>query len=224
MIPTTDELRRRRLIVLAIAIVLLLAAFAAYVLLEQRAQPSRAVTSQTQSPHAPQATPAPTQVAEFLGALPSTADPESFARSVVHALFVWDTTTLVGRSDHVEQLMKVADPTGESTVGLLADANGYLPTDAAWRDLAQYGTRQWLDIESVTTPTKWAQAKAQAAGQLLPGTAALTVRGTRRRAGVWNGDPVVSEHEVGFTIFIVCGPSYPRCHLLRLSILDKPLG
>ncbi|WP_262852275.1 ParB N-terminal domain-containing protein [Mumia quercus] len=37
------------------------------------------------------------------------------------------------------------------------------------------------------------------------------------------GEPVASEHTVAFTVFIVCGPSYPECHLLRLSLLDKPL-
>lgn len=223
MFPTTDELLRRRLIVLGVVTVILLVAFAAYGVLDHRSQSSKAVASQTQSPHASQATPAPAQAAAILAALPSTTDPESFARSVAQALFVWDTVTLVGRSDHVAQLLKVADPTGESTVGLLSDLNGYFPTEAAWRDLAQYETRQWLAIGSVTTPTKWGQAQSQAAGQLLPGTTAFTVRGTRQRAGMWNGEPVSSEHKVAFTIFIVCGPSYPQCHLLRLSILDKPL-
>ena len=40
---------------------------------------------------------------------------------------------------------------------------------------------------------------------------------------MWEGEPVASEHDVAFTVFIVCGPSYPECHLLRLSMLDKPL-
>jgi hypothetical protein len=58
---------------------------------------------------------------------------------------------------------------------------------------------------------------------LLPGTTGLTIRGIRHRTGVWEGEPVASEHDVAFTVFIVCGPSYSECHLLRLSMLDKPL-
>ena len=40
---------------------------------------------------------------------------------------------------------------------------------------------------------------------------------------VWNGQPVTSEHPVAFTVFVVCAPTYPTCHLLRLSQLDNPL-
>jgi hypothetical protein len=90
-------------------------------------------------------------------------------------------------------------------------------------ELAKYETRQWLTVDTLTTPSKWADAQAQAGDELLPGTTALTINGTRHRSGVWEGDPVASAHDVAFTVFLVCGPSYPECHLLRLSILDKPL-
>jgi len=59
---------------------------------------------------------------------------------------------------------------------------------------------------------------------LLPGTTAFTITGVRHRSGVWEGTPVTSEHDVAFTVFVVCAPSYPACHLLRLSRLDEPLG
>ena len=120
-------------------------------------------------------------------------------------------------------MVAVAETTGESTPGLVSDLDNYLPTEDAWVELAKYETRQWIVIDSVTTPTKWADAQDQAGDQLLPGTTALTIHGTRHRAGVWEGEPVASEHDVAFTIFLVCGPSYPECHLLRLSMLDKPL-
>lgn len=225
MLPLAPEdLRRRRLIVLATVVVLLMAAFTAYVVLTHQNQSRNTGAS---SPSAQHPSPAPNgpsvPAAATQTALRRTTDPEAFARTVAGALFEWDTATLVRRSDHIEQLMVVADPTGESTIGLLSDLDGYFPTQAAWRDLAQYETRQWLAIESVTVPTKWAQAKIQAGGELLDGTAAFTVEGTRHRAGVWNGEPVASQHKVAFTIFVVCGPAYPQCHLLRLSILDKPL-
>ena len=58
---------------------------------------------------------------------------------------------------------------------------------------------------------------------LAAGTTAVTIEGTRQRAGVWNGQPVASEHPVAFTVFVVCAPTYSTCHLLRLSQLDNPL-
>ena len=106
----------------------------------------------------------------------------------------------------------------------MSDLDNYLPTQDAWVELTKYETRQWLTVDSVTTPTKWAEAEAQAGDELLPGTTALTIHGTRHRSGIWEGEPVSSEHDVAFTVFLVCAPSYPECHLLRLSMLDKPLG
>ena len=75
----------------------------------------------------------------------------------------------------------------------------------------------------MTRPTKWPEAEAQAGDALLPGTTAFTIEGVRHRTGIWEDAPVSSEHDVSFTVFVVCGPSYPECHLLRLSMLDNPL-
>lgn len=223
--PTTPEvLRRRRLIVAGIATALSLIAFVTYAVLVHRAHSHSSAV-----PNSPAAGPAqggPTPVASVPTELPKlhrTSDPEAFARDVAEALFEWDTATMITRADHIEQLVKVGDLTGGSTAGLLSDVGGYLPTDEAWRDLAQYETRQWLTIDTVSTPSKWAEAEAQAGDALLPGTTALTVHGVRHRAGVWDGDRVSSQYDVAFTVFIVCGPSYPECHLLRLSVLDTPL-
>ena len=223
--PTTPEvLRRRRLVVAGIATALLLIAFVTYAVLVHRAHSLTGA-----APNSTAAVPTPggsTPVANVPTELPklhATSDPETFARDVSEALFKWDTATMITRADHIEQLVKVGDPTGASTAGLLSDVGGYMPTDEAWRDLAQYETKQWLTIDSVSTPTKWAEAEAQAGDALLPGTTALTIHGVRHRAGVWDGDPVSSQYDVAFTVFIVCRPSYPECHLLRLSVLDKPL-
>ena len=58
--------------------------------------------------------------------------------------------------------------------------------------------------------------------------------------GIWNDEPVTSEHPVAFTIFLACPPddpptgsqsetsapdtgAVPSCYLLRLSMLDQPL-
>ncbi len=117
----------------------------------------------------------------------------------------------------------MSDPTGESSPGLVSDLDNYLPTQEAWAELAQYETAQWLAIESVVTPTLWHEAEAQAGNELLPGTTAFTIEGTRHRSGLWENQPVASEQEVAFTVFIVCAPSYAQCRLLRLSKLDEPL-
>ena len=81
-----------------------------------------------------------------------------------------------------------------------------------------------LTIDQADIPEAWADALAQAQpGQIAPGTTAFTIEGTRHRNGLWNGEPVTSEHAVSFTVFIVCAPAYPTCHLLRLSQIDNPL-
>lgn len=222
--PTAHaDLRRRRLIVVGSATALLLIAFIAYTALVHRAHSSKATLAVTRQGSA-ELTPAETKpLVTELPALSSSSDPEAFARQVAAATFAWDTATIVSRIDHVEQLVAVADPTGESTPGLVADLANYLPTQDAWAILTKYETRQWLSIDSAITPSKWAVAVAQAGDELLPGTTAFTIHGTRHRAGIWEGAPVSSEHGVAFTVFVVCGPSYPECHLLRLSMLDKPL-
>jgi hypothetical protein len=223
MLSTTnpDDLRRR--LVLAGAGALLVIAFLSYAVLIHRSDPSSSSSTAdkpAEGPGSPVETP---PVVAELTALRETGDPDAFARQVTRALFEWDTATLISRADHVEQLVAVADPTGEATPGLVSDLDNYLPTPDAWTELAKYETRQWIAIDSVTTPSQWAEAEAQAGDQLLPGTTGLTIRGTRHRTGVWEGEPVASEHDVAFTVFIVCAPSYPECHLLRLSMLDKPL-
>jgi hypothetical protein len=221
---TPDDLRQRRLIVAGVTTALLLIAVVTYAVLVHRGHASRPTRPETQSAGAVDPTPVETATgATRLPTLRPTSDPESFARQVAEALFAWDTATLIGRDDHIEQLIRLGDPTGESTVGLLSDLDNYLPTPDAWAELTKYATRQWLSVDSVSVPTKWAEAEAQAGDALLPGTTAYTIHGTRHRAGVWAGEPEISEHAVAFTVFIVCGPSYPRCHLLRLSELDNPL-
>jgi hypothetical protein len=221
--PTTSEvLRRRRLIVAGVAIALLLIAVVTYAVLAHR---SPSTTSPTSDDVAGAAAPnsRPSEQPASLDPLTPTSDPETFAQQVALAIFAWDTTSMTSRADHVEQLLALADPTGESTAGLVGDLDSYLPTADAWTQLAQYQTQQWLTITSVSTPTLWSQAESQAGSGLLPGTTAFTIDGVRHRWGVWEGEPVSSSHDVAFTIFMVCGPSYPRCHLLRLSMLDKPL-
>lgn len=221
--PTTvDDLRRRRLIVAGAATALLLIALVTYAGLVHRSHSPSASPTKGQAPvelTEVHEVPAVTELAE----LRPTSDPETFARQVAEAIFAWNTSTLVSRTDHIEQLVEVADPTGESTPGLVSDLDNYLPTQDAWTELTQYETQQWLTVDSITTPTKWTEAQAQAGDELLPGTTALTIHGTRHRSGVWEGEPVSSEHDVAFTVFLVCAPSYRECHLLRLSMLDKPL-
>jgi len=212
----------------AVAGFVLVVAFMVYVRSAFTGEPNTAPTPEPSSPtQAPTvavetATPAP---ANELGAVKGTDDPAEFARAVATAIFGWDTTTGHDVEEYVARLVGIADPTGEETPGLVADLTAYLPTAMAWADLRTYFTRQWLEVDSVQVPSLWPQALAQAPeGALLPGSAAYTVTGVRHRAGVWQGEAVASEHEVAFTIFMVCGPSYDACRLLRLSRLDEPLS
>lgn len=158
-----------------------------------------------------------------LPALPRTNNPEAYVRAVAEALFDWDTFTLLTPSDHRGVLIEDADPSGTETPGLIADLDGYFPSASTWRDLAEYRTRQHIEIDRVFVPEQWEEAVAASNGQITDGTAAYTVEGTRHRDGVWYDDPVQSEHAVAFTVFVSCEPVFDRCHLLRLSELDNPL-
>lgn len=223
--PTAPEVHRRRhLIIVGLGLGSLLIAFVTYTV-QLRRSPIPATTAEVVAAEPRELT---TTVSASplagLAPLPPTSDPEAFARLVADALFEWNTATLIGRADHVEQLVAVGDPTGESSAGLVSDLDNYVPAQEAWVELAQYATAQWLSIESVVTPTLWAEAETQAGDVLLPGTTAFTIQGTRHRSGLLDNEPVTSDHDVAFTVFIVCAPSYDECHLLRLSMLDKPLG
>lgn len=139
-------------------------------------------------------------------------------------LFAWDTASGLWPLDYTSAILAVGDPSGDEQAGLASDVAAYLPNREAWIELRQYATRQHLTIDTAHVPEAWADAVAQARlGQLAPGTTAITIEGTRHRAGVWNGQRVTSEHPVAFTVFVVCAPTYPTCHLLRLSQLDNPL-
>lgn len=221
---TAEGTRRRRLVVGGIAIVLLLASFLTYTVLAHRSTSTPAMPPGAMHPSSE----AEPQIAEAspnqLSPLPSTADPEAFARLAGEALFEWNTATVITCTEHIERLVKVADPTGESSAGLVSDIENYLPTPEAWAQLQQYETRQWLEVESTRTPSSWSKAETQAGPDgFLPGTTAYNIFAVRHRAGVWEGAPVSSAHRVAFTIFVVCGPTYPQCHLLRLSLLDETL-
>ncbi|MCT1607676.1 hypothetical protein M3B43_10175 [Nesterenkonia massiliensis] len=153
-----------------------------------------------------------------------SADPETFARNVATALFEWDTASGLMPLDYTSALLDVGDPTGAEQAGLASDVATYLPTREAWTQLRQHSTSQHLSIDEVYVPRPWEDALAQAQpGQITEGTVAYTITGTRHRDGTWNDEPVTSEHEVSFTVFIVCAPAYETCHLLRLSELDNPL-
>jgi hypothetical protein len=175
----------------------------------------------------PTSTPLPKPTATTTTAPPvptSLTNPEGFARQAASALFDWDTATM-NPSDVTDKLMAVADPTGEGEgAGLANDLGNYLPDQTTWIKLRGYATRQWLDIETVVIPEAWGQAVAGAApGQILPGTLAYTITGTRHREGVWEKAPTTYQDEVSFTVFATCAPSFPACRLLRLSLPDEPL-
>lgn len=218
--PTARRPRHRLVLLTSLALAVALIVTAIWIEFDERSTTPDTNHTTAPSGSAPSASVVTNEPA---AALQRTSDPTRFARQVAVAVFGWDTRTSTGPVELTEPFMAIADPTGESTAGLASDLTGYLPTVEAWTRLRQYKTRQWLTIASIAIPTRWATAVEQAGDDLLPGTGAFTVRGVRNRAGVWDGEPVTSEHEVAFTVFVVCGPSYPACHLLRLSRLDDPL-
>src|SRR5690625_5254000 len=156
--------------------------------------------------------------------IPDTTRAEDFARNVAAALFTWDTSSGYQSSEYAQIIVNAGDPTGIETAGLAADVGTYLPSPAQSAQLRTHQTSQWLTIHDLFTPAAWADAEAQAApGQLLPGTTAYTVTGTRHREGAWGTEPVESSRQVAFTMFLTCQPTFEACHLLRLSRVDEPL-
>jgi len=169
-------------------------------------------------PSTPKATPALID-----RAMPHTADPITYARAVALTLFTWDTTTGLLPSDYSSTVLADADPSGEETAGLIGDVATYLPTVDQWATLAPLRVSQALTITSASVPALWSTALEQANGNIRPGTTAITITGTRHRAGTWENKPATASYPVAFTVFIACPPAFDRCHLLRLSRLDTPL-
>lgn len=231
--------RRRFIALIAAGVVLLvLAAIGVYGLLTGPADPGTPDPDdrEVQVPSVPaESTPRLPHIAPSL-------DPEEFAGNVAHALFTWDTASGLFPLDYTSVLLDVGDPTGTEQAGLASDIASYLPSREAWLDLRQYSTRQHLSIDEMFVPDQWAEAVEQARpGQLPEGATAITIEGTRHREGIWNDEPVASEHTVAFTIFLACPPdtdsdepddgetsqsedeTAASCYLLRLSVLDNPL-
>lgn len=225
---TTSDARSRHRLIAAIAAltgIVVLAGIGVYGLItgprntdtgtEDRHRPGSISTS---SGH-----PTPTATPR-LPVIEASDDPETFARTVATALFEWDTGAGFMPLDYTSVLLEVGDPSGAEQAGLASDIATYLPSREAWIELRQYATRQHPVVDDAYVPDAWAEAEAQARpGQLVEGTTAYTIEGTRHRAGVWHDEDVTSEHDVSFTVFIVCAPTYDTCHLLRLSQLDNPL-
>lgn len=215
----------RRLMILLIvgaALLAVLVGIGLYgLLLAPRSDPSPENTA-GDPPNASTSTPSPTSSTPPV--VRESDDPETFARALATALFAWDTATEFVPTDYAQVIVDVGDPSGNETAGLASDVRTYLPTADAWAQLRTMQTRQWLDINDMFVPDEWATALEQASeGQILPGTVAYTITGTRQREGIHGTEPVTSSHEVAFTVFITCEPTFDTCRALRLSELDNPL-
>ncbi len=211
--PTTDRRPRARIILVAVGVLLIAATAVGVYGLVLAPRPADQPANQP-APTTPTASPSdnPAQVTEA----------ERFARRVAAILYDWDTANQ-NPADVTEDLMTLADPTGQEVNGLVADIANHLPDTQTWATLRGYQTRQRLDIATVAVPDTWDQTVTDAQDQLLPGTVAYTVTGTRVRDGVWNGQPTTYSGPVSFTVFVTCAPSFPECHLMRLSLPDQPL-
>ncbi len=176
------------------------------------------------APAASNVSPKPSASSATLPPIRSTSDAEAFAREAAGALVNWDSTTDFDPADYAQVIVDAGDPSGIETAGLASDVRTYLPTAEAWLTLRSYGTRQWLTIDEAFVPASWSDAVDQAApGQLLPGTIAYTITGTRHRSGIVGTQAQETSRPIAFTLFIACEPSFDECRLLRLSEVDNPL-
>jgi hypothetical protein len=187
-------------------------------------QSNPAATTPTTAPrrHLPTSSPS-TAVPSKPVRLPKTDNPVVYARGVAKVIFTWDTMSGLNPADYTNAVVADADPSGLETSGLVDDLAAFLPTDEVWQELRRYQTRQSLTIDSARVPNDWPRVLATAGHQLRPGTTAVTVTGTRHRAGVWEGQKQTASTSVTFTVFMICKPAYPACHILRLSQPGNPL-
>jgi hypothetical protein len=187
--------------------------------------PSSPTTSVTPTaPAASDVSPKPSASIATLPPIRSTSDADAFAREAAGALINWDAARDFDPADYAQVIVDAGDPSGTETAGLASDVRTYLPTADAWVTLRTYGTRQWLTIDEAFVPASWSDAIDQATpGQLLPGTIAYTITGTRHRAGIVGTQAQETSRPIAFTLFIACEPSFDECRLLRLSEVDNPL-
>jgi hypothetical protein len=189
--------------------------------------PSPSTPTTAVAPTAPAASdvsPKPSVSSATLPPIRSTSDAEAFAREAAGALINWDAATDFDPADYAQVIVDAGDPSGTETAGLASDVRTYLPTADAWLTLRTYGTRQWLTIDEAFVPASWSDAIDQATPeQLLPGTIAYTITGTRHRAGIVGTQAQETSRSIAFTLFIACEPSFDECRLLRLSEVDNPL-
>lgn len=210
-------------VIAAATVLLILAGIGVYGLAAGRTQtsasrPSAAASSPagTSASVSPSASTPPT--------ITGSADPDVFARNVSTALFTWDTGVGLWPVDYTSPILAVGDLTGVEQAGLASDVAGYLPSREQWVELRKHATRQSLTIKRAYVPDAWSEAVQQAApGQIPSGATAITIEGTRRRSGTWDGRPVGEDFPVSFTVFLACPPGVDSCHALRLSQLDNPL-
>lgn len=227
MKTSADPRARRRLVALAATalVVFAVVGVGSYGLLTGPHSDDTTVSEPATEPPRSSTTPSPSASSPAtVPPITPSRDPETFARAVATALFTWDTGSGLMPLDYTAAILTVGDPTGSEQAGLASDIAAYLPTRDAWIDLRRYDTTQTLTITSIEVPAAWDEAVAQAQpGQLPDGAVAYTIHGTRHREGVWDDQPVTSEQDVAFTVFIACPPDDP-CHVLRLSQLDNPLN
>ena len=223
---TTQRPHRRRLVVLLAVTLGVVAALVGIGLYGLVLAPSPDAVTPTNDPTTPVSAPnlpTPAPSGSTPPAIVSTTDAETFARGAAEALITWETTEFE-MTDYAQVIVDAGDPSGFETAALASDVRSYLPTTDAWAQLRAYATRQWLTIDDVFVPASWDTALEQATeGDILPGTIAYTVSGTRHRAGVVGTAAQETSRPIAFTLFIACEPSFDECHLLRLSAVDNPL-
>lgn len=212
---------RRRLALAALLVGALAAALFAtsgILIATDEARQREDIPNQRPTPVPAASSPAPTVASS------ERSDPRRFAIAAAEMVFEWDTTTSTNTDGYFARVVAIAAPDGVESDGLVSDLTAYVPSPEAWLELREYRTRQRLEVTSATVPSTWeATARRGAAFGLEGGATAYTITGIRHRTGTWNGDHVATRHHVTFTVFIICGPRYPTCYLLRLSRLDHPL-
>lgn len=203
----------------AAVVVVLVLAGAVWMLMPRGGVDPAAVGSEP-APSAPTRATPEVGVAPTVRRIPTTDDPDIYARAIAGVVFGMDTRRF-GPGDYRDALMGEADPTlsasGRADLGrMLAER---LPSAEQWaRMRANDQWSEWVNVE-IHVPGSWEQVVVS--GQAEPGWAFRNVSGVQTTHYVEDGAARTASRERTVTIGMRCpadGAGVDRCRLNLVGI------
>jgi hypothetical protein len=182
--------------------------------------PPSATSPTAQDPQSPSPSGAPVMAIR----LPSTSEPDAYARAVAEVLFGIDTRG-AGPADYRALLLADADPglseSGRADLEALIAAR--IPADELWQRMRANQQRSTFEVSEVWEPGSWAQVVTS--GQAEPGWAMRNVTGIETTTYVEAGVEKTASRERTITVGMRCpadGADVDRCYLVLVGATVVP--